>query len=136
VAHRGDTPGRDGNGVADLRAILVHEPPEDHEADGVGELEKSIGVAELLVGPVELLVEDRLDQCENLPVDVIDRRGEKEQCADDPAVVGRRRSRRRVRGFHRIQGVISGPEKVMLKMRTRVPSILTAPGAEPFGHEP
>ena len=83
-----DAPRGDRNRVADLRAEAVDEPAEEEEADRIGALERTVDVAELLVGPMQLVVEDRLDQGENLPVDIVDRRRKKQQAADDPAVVG------------------------------------------------
>ena len=86
VRDRRHAPRRDGNRVADLGAELVNEPAERHQADTVRALKRRVHVAELLVGPVQLLVEDRLDERENLPVNVVDGRREKEQRANDPAV--------------------------------------------------
>ena len=87
VAHGGDAPERDRRRVADLRAVLVDEPAEQEQTDGVGPLEGGVHQAELLVGPPELLVEELLDERQDLPVDVVDRRRQEDERADDPAVL-------------------------------------------------
>ena len=61
--------------------------PNSEQADGVRALEGGVHQAELLVRPPELLVEELLDESEDLPVDVVDRRRQEDQRADDPAVL-------------------------------------------------
>ena len=85
MADRREAPEDDGDGVADLRPVAVDEPPEEEEADGVGPLEGRVHHPELLVRPAELDVEELLDERQDLPVDVVDRRGQEEEAADDPA---------------------------------------------------
>ena len=83
----GQAPGGDRGRVADLGAEAIDELAEQQAADRVRGLEHRVRAPELLVGPVQLVVEDRLDQRQDLPVDVVDRRREEQQRADHPAVV-------------------------------------------------
>jgi hypothetical protein len=98
VADGGQAPGHDGDGVADLRPDAIDEPAEEEEARGVGELEEGVGQAELRVRPVQLLIEDGLDEREDLPVDVIDGRRYEQQRANEPPIFA---DRRRGQGAHR-----------------------------------
>jgi hypothetical protein len=74
VAERGQAPGGDRCGIADLGSEAVHEGAEQHEADGIGALESRVDLSELLVGPSELAVQDGLEQRQDLPIHVVDRR--------------------------------------------------------------
>ncbi len=94
VSGGGKAPRGDGDGVADLGAVAVDEPAEGEVAEGVGTLEERVDPAELLVGPVEFLVEDGLQQRQDLPVHVVDARSGEEQAADEPAVAADREIRR------------------------------------------
>ena len=86
MAGGGGAPGRDRDAIAEPRTKPVDEPTEGEHPHGIGRLEGRVDLAELGVGPVQLIVEDRLDQREDLPVDVVDGcRGEQER-ADDPAI--------------------------------------------------
>ena len=89
MRHGRQAPGRDGERVARLGADPVDEPAERQQTDGVRSLEGGLDVAEILVAPMQLLVEHGLDQREDLPVHVVDGGGEKEQRADDPPVAAR-----------------------------------------------
>ena len=59
--------------------------PAIEQADRIGELkgEDDVGVVDL--GPAELPLQRRLEDADDLPVDVVDGRGEEQQPADDPA---------------------------------------------------
>ena len=80
-----ETPADDRDRVAELDADAVDEPAEGEVADGIRRLERRVDVAVLLVRPAQLRVEHGLEQRENLPVDVVDRRREEQQAADHPA---------------------------------------------------
>ena len=86
VADGREAPGGDRDGVADSRAEAIDEPAEEQQADGVRRLEGRVDLAELGVRPVQLVVEHRLEQREDLAVDVVDRRRQEQQPADEPAV--------------------------------------------------
>jgi hypothetical protein len=100
VEDRGHAPEHDGEREAAPRPELVHDPAREHEADRVGELEgEDDGGVDPLVRPSELLHERRLEDADDLAVDVVDRGREEEDRADDPALVAdarRRRAHRRV----------------------------------------
>jgi len=87
MAHRGKTPQTDEDDEAFLDADAVDDPTREHHPDGVGELEAEddTGVGAFI--PSELLLERALEQADDLPVDVVDGRGEEEECADNPALV-------------------------------------------------
>ena len=95
VPQGGDAPGDDRHGVSDLAAEAVDEPPEEQQADRVGPLEHGVHVAVLGVGPAQLDVQDRLQQRQDLAVDVVDGGRQEQQEADPPAVPSDRRSARR-----------------------------------------
>ena len=82
-------PQDDRNRESRTDAETVHDPPRHQESCGVGELkgEDDVGVVEFR--PAELVLESRLQDPDDLPVDVVDRRREKQQRADDPAQVPR-----------------------------------------------
>ena len=84
----GRRPGEDRDGVTDLDAETVDEPAEADQTEGVSRLEGRIDVTVLLVRPTQLGVEHRLQEGEDLPVDVVDRRGEEKQGQNDPSVRG------------------------------------------------
>ena len=90
VAHGGQRPDADGEGVADLGAELVDDAAGDEEADAVGDLEADDDVAVVvvedgLVGGVDggvpahegQVVEQRLDEREDRAVHVVDGGGER-----------------------------------------------------------
>jgi len=86
MANRSQTPGRDRERVANFRPEAVDEPTEAEQADRVGRLEGRVDLAKLGVGPMQLVVQNGLEQREDLAIDVVDRRGEEEQRANQPAV--------------------------------------------------
>ena len=88
VAHGGHAPDDDRDGEAAPRAELVHHPAGQQQPDRVGELEgEDDGGVDALVLPAELLHEGRLQDADDLAVDVVDGGGEEQQRADHPAVV-------------------------------------------------
>jgi len=85
VAGGGDAPGAHRKGIAQLRPEGVDEPAEGHLAERIGPLEGRIDPAKILVGPVHALVQDGFDEGKDLPVRVIDRGGQEQEKADEPA---------------------------------------------------
>ena len=86
VAHRRQAPRRDRQGVARARAEAVDERAEAEQSHRVGGLKGRIDLPELLVAPAQLGIENRLEQRQDLAVDVIDGGREKEQRANRPPV--------------------------------------------------
>ena len=68
--------------------------PATQQPDGVGELEGKDDVGVVDLAPAELRLEGRLEDAEHLPIDVVDRRREEQQAADDPAEVADADARR------------------------------------------
>src|SRR5262249_48620808 len=64
-----------------------HEAPGEQEPDRVRELEGKNDVRVIDFAPTELYLQRRLEDSDHLPVDVVDRRCEKQQAADGPAEV-------------------------------------------------
>src|SRR5690606_8779184 len=86
VKHRGEAPqgNRDGHALARADAV---EPAADHQqADAVAGLERGDDVAVIDFAPAHVLFDDRLEDAEDLAIDVVDRDDEEEQRADRPAV--------------------------------------------------
>lgn len=81
-----EAPDDDGNGVRNLRADGFDDRAIEHLPNGVGGLERGHDVPVVGVGPVESFRKVRLEQPENLPVHVIDERGQKEQRDDNPGI--------------------------------------------------
>ena len=86
VRHRGQAPHDERDGEALLRPEPVDHPAGEQKPDRVGELEREDDVGVVDLAPAELLLERGLEDADDLPVDVVDRRREEEQRADDPAV--------------------------------------------------
>ncbi len=86
MTHGRQTPGRDRNGVTDFGSVLVNQPTKDQQADSIGSLESRVDHPKLGVGPMQLFVENGLQQGKNLPVDIVDGGGKEQQGADGPAV--------------------------------------------------
>src|SRR5262249_61704326 len=89
VRHGGEAPQRDGDRIADLRAVAIDEPAEEKQSDRVRPLERRVDQAELFVRPAQFTIEKLLDQGQDLAVDVINGCGEEEKGADDPANAAR-----------------------------------------------
>ncbi len=101
MAHGGERPDADGEGVAGLGAELVDDAAGEEEAEAVGDLEVDEDVAEVVIedGLMELVgvvipahegsvVEERLDVAEDVAVHVVDGGREEEKEADEPSDVG------------------------------------------------
>ena len=87
VRHRRDAPHNDSNRKAHARAQAIHEPPGEEEPDGVGKLKREDDVAVIELAPAELLLQRRLENADDLTIDVVDDRRKKEQPAHIPSVV-------------------------------------------------
>lgn len=88
VSYRGKAPQNDGEREADPCADFVHHPAREEQADGVGELEtENNSRVNALVLPLKLFHECRLQNADDLAVDVIDGGGKEQQRANDPAKV-------------------------------------------------
>jgi hypothetical protein len=71
-------------------------PEERHR---VCELEREDDVGVIDLRPAELLLQRRLQDPDDLPIDVVDRRREEDQATDDPAVVADALAGRCLRGL-------------------------------------
>ena len=56
----------------------------EQEADRIRQLERKHDVAVIDLAPAELRLQCRLENPDHLAIDVVDRRGEKQQAADHP----------------------------------------------------
>ena len=92
---RGDAPDDQRDDVAFLGAEPVDHPAGEEKGDGVGELEREDDVGVVDLAPAELALQRRLQDPDDLPVDVVDRRREEQQRADHPAVPSDRPGNRR-----------------------------------------
>ena len=101
VAHRGERPDADGEGIAQLCAELVDEAPGGEQAYAISDLETDDDVSEVVVedglmsvvaGEVPShegkVVKRRFDEREDRAVHVVDGGSEEEETADQPADVG------------------------------------------------
>ncbi len=85
VRSRGQAPENDGGRVAPPRPKAVDDPAEEDQSQGVGRLEGGDDGAVLDLVPADLGLEQRREEAEDLPVDVVDGRRKEEQGADRPA---------------------------------------------------
>ena len=83
---RADAPQDDGEDEAEAGAQLVHHPAGDQQTNRVGELEGEDDGRVIALAPRKQLLQIRLQDRDDLPVDVVDRRRREEQGADDPAI--------------------------------------------------
>ena len=81
---RGSNHNREG--VTDFASEPIYQIPEDQCANCVGTLEGTVYCAKLLIGPVQLVIEDPLEQGQNLPVHVIDGSGKEQRPTSEPSV--------------------------------------------------
>ena len=86
MRHRGQAPHNERNGETLLRPEPVDHAAGKEERDRVRELEREDDVGVVDLGPAELLLEVDLENADDPTVDVVDRRREEEQRADDPAI--------------------------------------------------
>src|SRR5262249_54409059 len=86
MTDRRNAPRGDRDGVTDARSQSVDDQPKKKKAHGIRALKCRYDGAKLLVIPLELVIEDRFHERENLPVDVVYRRGEKKKGTDEPAI--------------------------------------------------
>src|SRR5262245_14246603 len=87
MRNRRHAPHHDRQREAHARAEAIHQSSGEEQAHGVRQLkrEHDIGVVDL--APSELGLERWLEQPDDLSIEVVDRRGEEQQRADDPASV-------------------------------------------------
>ena len=71
----------------------IDQPAGDQKPDRVRELEREDDVAVVDFRPAELLLQRRLEDPDDLAIDVVDRRREEQQRADHPADVARSATR-------------------------------------------
>jgi hypothetical protein len=86
MAQRRQAPRAERQRIAALGTDAINEHAEKQQADGVGALERRVDATELLVGPAELGIENRLEQREDLAIEIVDRRREEQQAADQPTI--------------------------------------------------
>ncbi len=101
VRHRGQAPYDQGDGIALFRPQPVDHPAGEQKSDRVGELEREDDIGVVDLAPAELLLECRLQDADDLAIDVVDGRREEEQGADDPAVASNAPGDRRLSGGRR-----------------------------------
>ena len=85
VRHRRNAPDNERDDEALLRPQPIDHPAGKEKGDGVRELEREDDVGVIDLGPAELLLKGRLQDADDLAIDVVDRRGKEQQRADDPA---------------------------------------------------
>src|SRR5207237_857337 len=68
----------------------VDERAEQQQPDRVGTLKGGVDASVVGVAPPQLVVEDRLQQRQDLTVDVVDRGRQKQQQTDQPAIATHR----------------------------------------------
>src|SRR6516165_9751660 len=83
---RRETPTRNRKSVTDFASQPIYQISEEQGTNGVGALEDTVYCAKLLVGPVKLVVQDRLEEGQNLPVHVVDSGSKEQQRTNHPAV--------------------------------------------------
>ncbi len=77
VSHGGfDAPERHGDRRAETRAHPVDQPPGERHHEGVSQLESEDNPSVIRFAPAKLFFECRLQQSEDLAVDIIDGSGE------------------------------------------------------------
>ena len=83
----GQTPQADEDDEALLDTDAVDDATREQHPDGVGKLEAEDdrGIGPLI--PAEFLFQGRLQQADDLAVDIVDRGGEEQQRANNPALV-------------------------------------------------
>ena len=86
MKHCADGPYNERPGKPRLRAQPVDDPPGKEHGDGVDELEHHDDVRVVRVAPIEFDLQVALQKAQDLPVHVVDGRGEEEQRADGPPV--------------------------------------------------
>jgi hypothetical protein len=81
-----NAPDDDGRAQAHSCADADDHAAGDGEPDGIGQLEGHHDVAVVDLAPARLLLQCRLQDADDLSIDVVDRRGEKQQPTDPPAI--------------------------------------------------
>src|SRR6516162_10843746 len=86
MPHGGEAPTRNREGVTDFASEPIYQISEEQCANSVSTLEGTVYQAELLVSPVQLVIKNRLEEGQNLPVHVVDSGSKKQQRTNHPAV--------------------------------------------------
>ena len=81
----GQAPEENDQGVTEAHAYAVDDAADAYRAQGIGDLEPEDDVAVVVIGPFKMVHEGRLEDADDLAIDVVDGGGEEEQAADDPA---------------------------------------------------
>jgi hypothetical protein len=84
MRHRRKAPDDDRDREAELRPEPIHHAARNQESDGIRELEGKDDVGVVDLGPAELVLERRLQDPDDLAIDVVDGRSKEQQAADDP----------------------------------------------------
>jgi len=87
MSHGGHAPNRDSDDVSDPGSVPIYEPPEEKQPDGVGRLKCRYDVPVFAFAPADDFLEVRRQDAQDLAVDVVDGRGEKEEGTDRPTVI-------------------------------------------------
>src|SRR5205085_6982727 len=110
VRHRRDAPHDNGERKPFPDSEAIDDPAHHQKADRVRNLEREYDVAVIDLAPMELLLESRLQNTDDLPVDVVDRCCKKQEPANDPSIMtgsllldsSRDRCRNRRHRFHKV----------------------------------
>src|SRR6516162_1493717 len=83
---RCEAPTRNRKSVTNFASQPIYQISEEQGTNGVGALEGTVYRTKLLVSPVKLVVEDRLEEGQNLPVHIVDSGSKEQQRTNHPAV--------------------------------------------------
>src|SRR5213075_2973730 len=86
MADRRETPHDDRRGKAAAHTHVIEPPSREKEAECVNKRERVDHGRVLRLGPVELELQRRREDAQDLPIHVVDRRDSKQQGANRPAV--------------------------------------------------
>jgi len=75
----------DGDGEPEAGAEAVHHPARGEQADRVRDLKGEDDVGVVHFAPAELQLQRGFEEADHLAIDVVERGGQEEQAADDPA---------------------------------------------------
>jgi hypothetical protein len=88
MRHAGQAPHQDARRETDPQAHPVDEPAGAEKRHRGGELERRGHVAVILIGPGEFMFQRRLQQRQDLSIDVVEHDREEHEGYDDPAGTG------------------------------------------------
>ena len=112
VTHRRETPRAHDGGIANARSQPVDQPSCDDEADGIGNLEDGHNMPIAHLGQADAVLQRGLEDADDLPIHVVDRRRDKEHRADGPPDVADALGRRTAVaiGFFVCRGIENGAQ--------------------------